>query len=153
MTMFMETTQVEDVKTVAEVQHLLARRGATSVMVEYKQGRVEGLAFRLTVGQADVPFRLPCRWSSVETLLRKAGRRPKRRGDTMEAWARRIAWRQILRWVEAQLALIETGMVKPEEVFLPYAIVGDGDSARTIFQLMEEQQFKALPAPKGEDHG
>jgi hypothetical protein len=43
MAIFMETTQIDDAKTVAEIQHLLAKQGATSVMVEYAGGSVESL--------------------------------------------------------------------------------------------------------------
>src|SRR5262245_24509394 len=118
MTLFMETTQVKEVDTVAQIQHLLATKGASSVLVEYNQGKVSGLSFQLVVKEHHVPFRLPCRWHAVETLLKRNGRRPRKR-DTFEDWARRIAWRQILRWVEAQMALIDTGMVQSEEVFLP----------------------------------
>ena len=32
--------------------------------------------------------------------------------------AYRVAWRNILDWVEAQMALLEIGMAKMEEVFL-----------------------------------
>src|SRR6266478_5746936 len=34
--------------------------------------------------------------------------------------AYRVAWRNILDWVQAQMALLEIGMAKIEEVFLPY---------------------------------
>ena len=34
--------------------------------------------------------------------------------------AYRVAWRNILDWVQAQMALLEIGMAKMEEVFLPY---------------------------------
>lgn len=146
----METTQVPDTKTVGEIQALLARRGATSVMVEYEGGNVVGVAFRLNVKGQDVGFRLPCRWAAVETQLRRSGRRPKK--DGYQAWARRVAWRQILRWVEAQLALVETGMVQAHEVFLPYAIVRgqNGSPDQSVFGMME-QHFLALPAPKKEE--
>jgi hypothetical protein len=100
-----------------------------------------GLAFRFNVDGQLIPFRLPCRWRAVEKLLR-AKRRP-RKGDTYDAWARRVAWRQILRWVEAQIAMIETGMVKLEEVFLPYAMVQN----RTFYDIVAEKHFLALPAP------
>jgi hypothetical protein len=145
----METTQVADSKTVAEVQHYLATHGATSVQVEYGPGgTVDGLAFRINVAGDSVPFRLPCRWKAVEAVLRKSSRRP-RSGDTYEQWARRVAWRQIKRWVEAQMAMVETGMVKTEEVFLPYAIVRSNGGMQTMFEYVEEKKILALPAPEG----
>jgi len=143
MALFMETTTVDDVTTVSTIQHLLAVRGASSVSVEYMGGKVEGLTFSLIVCGAAIPFKLPCRWQAIEKILKGKGRRP-RKNDTWESWSRRVAWRQILRWVEAQLALIETGMVKQEEVFLPYALVGN----QTMFQFVEERKFLSLPAPK-----
>ena len=148
MALFMEYTKVEDTKTVAEIQHLLAANGATSVMVDYNLGKVDGLAFQLKSGELSLPFRLPCRWKSVEALLKKSKKQPPKR-DSFENMARRIAWRQLLRWVEAQLALIETGMVKTEEVFMPYAVVGQ----KTMYEVVEEKKWmQALPAPKpGED--
>jgi hypothetical protein len=148
-TLFMETTQVPDTTTVAQIQHLLSRNGATSVMVEYENGNVNGLAFRLQVGDQQVPFKLPCRWPAVEKLIHKTGKKP-RKNDTVQRWARRVAWRQILRWVEAQLALIQTGMVKSEEVFMPYAIVHTNGEQQTMYEMIEKQKFLALSAPRAE---
>ena len=143
--MFMETTRISESQTVAEIQHLLSRRGAKRVMVEYDGTRVAAVDFCYAVGQVVVPFRLPCRWEQVAKKLKATGKSP-RRDDSIESWARRVAWRQILRWVEAQLALIDTGMAKTEEVFLPYAIVGTNGHMKTMFQFIEEKKFMALPA-------
>jgi hypothetical protein len=141
MTLFMETTTIHEARTVADIQTLLARRGATAVLIDYEAGAVVAMSFKLRVDGADVPFRLPCRWPAVDRLLRRKHKRPKG-GDTWEAWARRVAWRQILRWVEAQLALIETGMVKTEEVFMPYAVTAGG---KTMYEVLAAQKFLALP--------
>ena len=56
--------------------------------------------------------------------------------------ALRTAWRIVKEWVAAQMALIETGMVEMEEVFLPYMLSGD----RTVYQVLSEGNFKALAA-------
>ncbi len=148
MALFMEYTTVEDTNTVAAIQHLLATRGASAVQVGYDHGKVENVHFLLVVGDGQrVPFSLPCRWQAIERLLKSKGKRP-RKNDTIESMARRIAWRQILRWVEAQLALIETGMVKTEEVFLPYIIVKQGDGELTMHQFLESKKYFALTGPK-----
>jgi len=138
---FMHSTEVPDTETVAQIQHFLATRGATSVKIEYDEGKVASLAFALRVNDAEVPFRLPCRHKALAALAKRLGKKPKK-NETLEDWARRVAWRQILRWVEAQLALIETGMVKAEEVFLPYVIMANNKS---MFQAIEEQRFLSLP--------
>lgn len=143
MPLYMETTQVEAAKTVNEIQELLARRGASSIMVDYANGQPVSVAFRLKVEEQQIPFRLPCRFEAVERILRRLGKKPRKRDD-YESWARRVAWRQILYWVKAQVALIETGMVKTQEVFLPYAIVEN----QTLYDAIASRKFLALPAPK-----
>lgn len=146
-TLFMETTRISDANTVAEIQKLIAGRGAKRVIVEYEGSRVAAVDFQYTVNGVDVPFRLPCRWHAVMQKLKQGRRRP-RANDSFEDWARRVAWRQILRWVEAQLALIDTGMTTVQEVFLPYAItVGPNGRTKTMFELANDTMFKALPPP------
>ena len=36
----------------------------------------------------------------------------------------RTSWRTLKDWVEAQMALLETGMVTMDEIFLPYMLSG-----------------------------
>lgn len=144
MALFMESTEVPDTKTVAEIQDLLARRGASSVMVEYENGQVESLMFQFTVNEQSIPFRLPCRHESVTNILTRHGKKV-RKNDTMDRMSRRIAWRQILRWVQAQLALIETGMVNAQEVFLPYAIVRTDGVECSMHEMIEKRGYLALP--------
>ncbi|GAI93622.1 unnamed protein product, partial [marine sediment metagenome] len=57
------------------------------------------------------------------------------------AQAVRIAWRIVKDWTQAQAAIIETEMVKTEQVFLPYAITKDG---QTVYDLFEQRQIKML---------
>ena len=139
-TMFMETTRIAPERTVSEIQQILATHGASAVLLEYAIANVEAISFKYDVGGQQIPFRLPCRWRAIETVLRKSGKRP-RYDDTFEKWARRVAWRQILRWVEAQMALVETSMVKVEEVFFPYIQTKTG---QTVFELQEQRGFLAL---------
>jgi len=37
--------------------------------------------------------------------------------------SRRVGWRIIRQWLEAQLAIVETQMVTIEQVFLPYFLL------------------------------
>ena len=53
-----------------------------------------------------------------------------------------MAWRIIKDWVEAQMALLATGMVDLEEIFLPYMLSGD----RTLYQELMTRGFRALPS-------
>jgi hypothetical protein len=154
MTLFMETTEIAPERTVQEIQKVLAKYGASAVMMEFDQTRsVAAVAFRYdVVGTGSVPFRLPCRWEAIADILRKragigdqrwAGTwdSDKRRRAAIEEKARRVAWRQTFRWIEAQLAYTETGMVKVEEVFFSYIQMKGG---KTLFQKHAEQGFTAL---------
>jgi hypothetical protein len=81
-TMFMETTQVEDTKTVSEIQYLLSKYGASSVSVDYASGGiVDSVKFCLKIGERHINFRLPCRYKIVESLLRKSGKKIRRGHD------------------------------------------------------------------------
>lgn len=127
-TIFMETTKKSPEQTVAEIQMLLSKYGAKQVMTSYNDdGFLSGMSFSILLNDTLIPFQLPCDhlplWKRAE------------RGETAyirdEQQARRVAWRQILRWIEAQLALVDLQMVKVEEVFLPYIITSSG---KTLYE-------------------
>lgn len=139
-TFYMETTRIDPKRTVGEIQELLGKNGANAILINYDAGDIVALSFKIRWNDVDVPFMLPCRWQAVEALLKKENKRP-RYDDSYERWAKRVAWRQILRWVEAQLALVQTSMVSIHEVFLPYI---QSKSGQTIFQQMEQNKFQLL---------
>lgn len=145
MTIFMETTKINADRTVGEIHAVLQKHGVSVVMNEIRGGVVSAVAFKYPLEGDEVPFRLPCRWEKVEALLKDEGRRPAY-GDTYETWARRVAWRQILRWVEAQMALVQTNMVKLEEVFLPYRQCGP--MGETVFEMIEKKGLPMLEGPR-----
>jgi len=53
--------------------------------------------------------------------------------------AKRVAWRILKRWIEAQLAFVETGMIKFEEVFLAYKI--EEDTGMNLIESFREKQL------------
>jgi len=143
MTLFMETTKIDPSQTVGEIQKVLGRYGAKSIQVEYEDGEVSGVAFIVEVSGKRIPFKLPCRWKAVHSML--VGRMHRiRNQEEYVLQAKRIAWRQILRWVQAQLALVETDMVRIEEVFMPYLVV---DQGKTLYEKLAHNGF-LLEAPK-----
>lgn len=137
-TLFMETTEITPEKTIGEIETVLIQYGANAVLKEYDAGTIEAVSFRVRVGAQDIPFRLPCRWKAIATVFekRKAGKwNYTLSAETKRAYAdkaRRVAWRQILRWVQAQMALVETDMVKVEEVFFPYI---QSKGGQTLYEL------------------
>jgi len=132
---YMGTTKIDAGKTAAEISELLGRYGVTTVQSTFDRGEVVGLAFSIVAGSLELYYKLPVRHEPVLQVLKKS----KMRGEYKnEAQARRTAWRQVLRWVEAQMALIETGMADIKEIFLPYMMTPQG---RTLFQEMSGARF------------
>jgi hypothetical protein len=125
------TTEVPADRTVAEIQRTLARAGAGSVRIDYDQGEPAAVSFLLMLGGQPAPFRLPSNWQGVWAIIRKDTTVPRRLRT--EAQAQRIAWRVVKDWVEAQLALIQSGQASLAQLFLPHAVRADG---RTLFEVV-----------------
>ena len=140
---FMGTTKISVNKTVGQIQGLLAMVGAVSVLIDYDAGQPSAISFKIQLNDRFLPFRLPCRWDAIHKILSERRKRFRAgQKEDLEDQGKRIAWRQILRWTEAQIALIETEMVKTEEVFLPYIQLDS--TGRTLFEKIQEGNFKQL---------
>jgi len=140
-TIYMETTKKEPEETSAEIAKLLKTYKLSRFMNDYQDGEISGCVFTIKVGEKNVPVRMPIRWTALWEMAR--------RGETKyirdEAQARRVAWRQALRWVEAQLAMVDIAMVDIVEVFLPYMMI---DSGRTLYERLVENDMQLLEAPR-----
>ncbi len=131
------TTEIEPMRTAGEIIGLLAAKGAKSINVDYSAGEPIALWFRIEIHGADIAFRLPCNYEgALRTLKRTA---PPRYQSTIQA--KRVAWRIIKDWVEAQLALVECEQAEMGEVFLAYAVAGNN---QTLFQLFKENSNRLL---------
>lgn len=130
------TTQISADKTVAEIQKKLAMFGAKRTMAEYDDsGNIVALSFQIEVKGNLVGYRLPADYKPVLViLLNDPNVTPKLQTDEQ---AIRVSWRILKDWIEAQLALLETQMVEPEQLFLPYMMQGD----RTLYERMVESNF------------
>lgn len=143
----METTQISASKTAGEIVSELVNAGATSINTEYKDGQISGLRWIMKIGGQDVLFEMPVRVEPVFKLLNGRRQWPSSYKKQDMEQAHRVAWRQLLRWIQAQICMIDTGMVQPVEVFMPYMVVNHG-TGQTLFERMTESQFKMLEAPK-----
>ncbi len=129
----------------AELQQILGTHGAKHISFEYgDDGKVQGLAFTIKVNDRFIPIKLPARVEKAQAVLKKQwedGVISHKRGKENtygNEQAYRVAWRNILDWVLAQMALLEIGMAKMEEVFLPYMQDHEGV---TFFEHMEQRGF------------
>lgn len=107
-------------------------------------GRLVGLRFALLIEQIPVTFALPVRVDPVFKILNSRRRYPGQYAEIDREQSERVAWRQLLRWVQAQLAMIDTGMVQPQEVFLPYLL--HAGTNQTLFEYFEGEGLKQLAA-------
>ena len=128
MSLFKYTTDVESDKTAVQIAKCLSMHGASAIMTEYDQadGYVTSLSFKIKIDDKEMAFRLPCDWKPVQVILEndsKVSRRYKSREQAV-----RVAWRIVQAWVEAQMALVETKMVSTQQVFLPYAVMRNGQT-------------------------
>lgn len=139
------TTTINALKTVGEIQGILVAHGASSILIDYDDdGSAAALAFKIPTAHGDIGFRLPINANAVlqilyqQRVISTRNRYDKDCAVKHKEQAGRIAWRILKDWVAAQAAIIETGMVKTEEVFLPYMIAGDG---KTLYQALENKGF------------
>ena len=60
--------------------------------------------------------------------------------------AARVAWRIILYWLDAQLALIQANLGTLEQIFLPFCQAQDG---KTLYEQLRDRSFSdyLLPSP------
>jgi hypothetical protein len=131
------TTSISATVTVQEIQTLLAKAGASAVMVEYDgEQNVSAISFKVKFDGRDIGFRLP--GDPVPTLaaIRQQKERYRRSGQRFRApidmeQAQRVTWRVIKDWIEAQLAMIEAHQAALAQVFLPYAVTNDG---KTLYE-------------------
>lgn len=134
------TTTIETSKTIAEIQQVLVGHGAKQIMANYTDGgQIEALSFVIVTNEKKaIAIRLPCDAAPVLTVLQKQN---VPRGLQTKDQALRVAWRIVKTWVDGQMALLETQMVKMEQIFLPYAIVKGG---KTLFESLRSDNYAIM---------
>lgn len=123
-----------------KIQFALSRIGAKRVFFEYgNAGELIGVGFIIGTVGGDLPVSLPARVDKVAQIM--FGNNLDRLSENQKLQAYTTAWANIKDWVEAQCALIETEMVKTQEVFLPYMTTKDG---KRFFEYIEENGYNQL---------
>lgn len=132
------TTTVESYKTVAEIEQILVKHKALSIMKNYDGEQITALSFIVDTGYNQIPIKLPAKVDECLKVLEHEKKKGTKNVKATKEQAERVAWRILKDWVEAQMALLDIQMVKFEEVFMPYIVDQTG---RTLFEKLEEQQF------------
>lgn len=108
-------------KTAAEIEATLIINGAKSIQKDCDGGKIIALKFLVDTAIGEIPIALPVNVEAVQKILSAQKKRNSNVKATSEQ-AERTAWKCLKDWVEAQMALIEIGMVSIDQVFLPYVI-------------------------------
>ncbi len=148
------TSSVPVERTVAEIERVLAKGGATHVAKQYQDGEVVSLTFTVfnPVSRREMKVRLPANPPGVAAALEREYKRTHSRSMSIaakrniEAQAARTAWRLMLNWLEVQLSLIEMEQAEFTEIFLPYIMSGK----QTFYNQLKQESFKMLPPAKEE---
>lgn len=136
------TTSISAQKTVGEITSILASHRAKAVLMNYdNEGQIESLSFQIATPQGEIGIRLPVDPTAILKVMARQGVTKKYLNRTH---ATRVAWRIVKDWLKAQMAIVETEMVRTEQVFLPYWITPSG---KTLYAHLVDTKFQL---PKGE---
>lgn len=133
------TTKISPDTTIGEISRMLSRFGAKRIITDYdSDGDAMQVQFMLEVKGRMVFYQLPC---NAEGVLKTLERDRAESRYRTPAHAKKVAWRIISDWVEAQIAIVDAGQAQMAEVFLPYAVTDDG---QTLFNKLEQGKLKLL---------
>jgi len=148
------TTEIPATKSIAEITRILQEGGASAIMLENGVDReIVAVSFILVTTFGRVPFRIPANIPAVilalNSQIREEGKKrgprkiPLRLFNNKEQ-AERIAWRIAKDWLEAQMAIHTIGSAKLEQIMLPFADAGNGQS---FYDRIVQRGSLSLPAP------
>ena len=137
------TTSVDADRSAMECIALLAKHGASKVGLSLGEDRQpDGIDFLISTPFGPRAYSLPVNTTGTEKALLKAWRAGKiERRFKEPGQARRVAWRVLKDWLEAQLALTEVGYLDLAQVMLPYMHADDG---HTVYSAWLERETRAL---------
>lgn len=115
------------------IQKMLVAHGAKQIMFDYDNGLAVGIMFTVQTPKGVLPIKLPVRIEKIKKVFDNDGVRYK---DELQPY--RTGWKNIHDWIAAQMAMLDTEMVKLEEVFLPYMTTHTG---QTYFEVIESRGF------------
>jgi len=142
------TTSVEPDKSAIECIGILTKHGATHAGLAIGEDRMpDGIEFVIRTQFGPRQYSLDVDAAGAQKVLMKAWRDCKiERRYTEPVQARRVAWRVMKDWLEAQMALVEIGLRDLPQVMLPYMKV---DGNHTLYGAWLEREQLALETGQG----
>lgn len=137
------TSSVNADDSVNRIEKKLVQHGAQRIMKEYDGfGNVSAISFQKVHNGQSLSFQLPAKVDAVYKLFLQ-GKKPQTESQKKNLYqqAERTAWKNINDWVDIQMTLIALEQVEFAEVFMPYMLVGKGE---TVYNRLNSDGFKAL---------
>jgi hypothetical protein len=149
MAMLNYDTTVDVEKTLVDIHRMLVRSGARRISVEYdEQRQPTAVTFVIVLPFGETPYRLPANTAAVYALLERQWQDGMvRRGLVTVGQASRVGWRIVKDWLEAQLTIIDSGLVTLDQVMLPYNVVALEDGREGTFYDAWRAHRGKLPSP------
>ena len=124
-------------KSAMELERILVDHGAMQIQKDTADGKITALRFIVNTAVGIVPFELPV---NVEAVYKKLEQDKKSNARVKLSFeqAERTAWKCLLDWTAAQMALIQIGMATMDQVFLPYVL---NDEGKTLYEVARDSKF------------
>lgn len=123
-------------ETIGKIQGLLAEHGASRVGIDYNGRQPEALIFSMSVQGTQVSFRLTVDVQGMLAAMKSNPRVPN--SACNDEQAERTAWKNKYEWLHLQMAEIESGQARIEQLLLGYAVTPDG---QTLFDAIKNSQM------------
>lgn len=138
ITLWMETTKISPEKTITEIQKLLSKYGMGQMQMRFDpQGNVESVYFTLRIENKEIPYKLPANHQALLELAKQGQTKYLKYND--EDQARRVAWRQVYRWLEAVLAFSRSKQIPIYQTLLGHMMA---DKDQTIYEKLVANEFE-----------
>lgn len=138
------TSEVPAAKSIANIEAMLVKAGATDISKKFENGNCVAITFRMYIKAAHVVFfKLPARVDHCFNVFwnsRKQKRADHKKGVIEQA--ERTAWKIVADWVAIQLSMIMLEQAEPLQVFLPYAY--DPAKDETLYEKIVNSDMKLL---------
>lgn len=130
------SSTVKPADSLGKIQALLAEHNASQVSMDYHNGKPVALTFWMKVGSNHVPFRITVDVEGMLYAMKRDKKVPK--SSCTKEQAERTAWKNKYEWLHLQMAEIEAGQARIEQLLLGYAVTPSGD---TLFEAMASNQL------------
>jgi hypothetical protein len=145
------STKVPVVRTVAEIEKMLTKYGASHIMKEYYGEDPVMLTFGITTEHGQIAVKLPIKIDKIMAIFKHQVNdgllvQKYYRGEWAEKQAARVGWRIIKDWIDSQITMINIDQAKLEQIFLPYVVVDEKNTTVYEALLQKKFNFKMLEA-------